>query len=128
LYALRSAGKQGVIVVDEFQPQLTTTAVVWAMHTHAAVVISEATASLSAGKKTITVRVIEPADASTYRLSAVPLNVYNDKNYPDPGLQRIQVELNTGPTRIVVQISDGLPQVDSVNPLASWAVDGPLRQ
>lgn len=99
------------------------------MHTHATPTVDGAVITLSAGKASTVMRVVEPADSSSFTLKSVPVNIDNDKNYPDPGLVRIELSLTADAIkagrRVVVQVG-GAQAVSAVAPLASWPADGPL--
>jgi hypothetical protein len=132
-------GKSGMLVVDEFTAADDTSAVMWAMHTHATaavapngttVVLTASTAGGGGGQpQSVAVHVLEPPSASV-TASVVPLFVDNDKNFPDPGLVKVVLTLAPAAVRastlLVVQIGGGGPLGAAVRPLAAWNVSGPL--
>jgi hypothetical protein len=93
---------------------------VWMMHTEAEVSVSGATATLKRSGKTLTARILSPANARF----EVGVTTQGSKENPNKGITKLLVRLpdKTSSARVVVLLSPGAgePGSPDVKPLAEW--------
>ncbi len=118
-------GPTGVVrVQDELDGLAPGTAVRWTMMTRAAVEIGGGGATLRQDGRCLRLSLVEPGDAA---MTATPLGPHAPYDEPNPGLQRIDIDL-TAPARGTLRIAvDLLPQADQARGEAAPGGGGPVR-
>jgi hypothetical protein len=114
---------RGFVVQDEIAGLTAGQTIRWQMATRAEATFRGDTATLTQDGRTLTVRVLAPADAKfTIAPAAPPDNGYDA---PNPGVNLLRIELtaiNASSVTLAVQVSPGAIASDRppLRPLAEW--------